>query len=106
MTSNEQSNGYSQTSQQPTDAFFNSVLESILTEALAAQERRWTHEWTRELALIKATTNGVVDKLRADIIERFNQFEIRVAERLALVRDGAPGKDSLGVRLDTGRQRN
>src|SRR5262252_9880337 len=92
MTSNGQSNGSSQTPQESTNVYLD-AWEQILSEALAAQQRQWTHEWTRDLARIEAQSQAVVAELRATIVERLNGIEQRVAERLALVRDGAPGAD-------------
>jgi hypothetical protein len=51
-------------------------------------ERR---QWQRERALIEAQAQASITEVRAGCAERLAAFERQVADRLASVRDGAPG---------------
>src|SRR5262245_53545631 len=86
----------------PLRAMSDSDSSSLLNELhdalgqIIADERR---QWQRELALIEARASAVIAELRAQNLElraafeaKLVEFSAKVAERLALVRDGKDGE--------------
>lgn len=71
-----------------------------LSATLAEQQDTWQREWEdhrrnlqREKALLEAQGAQLVAEVRAMIVEKFEEFMRSVNERMALVRDGQPGKE-------------
>jgi hypothetical protein len=63
------------------------ALRRALAEVIADR----TKEWARERALIEAQAKADVAHVRAEMAELRTKFEALFAERMAAVKDGAPG---------------
>jgi hypothetical protein len=61
--------------------------EEAVGEVLAEQKRHWT----RERALIEAQATATIAELRSEVAKLRCEFDRMVNERLAGLRDGAPG---------------
>jgi hypothetical protein len=74
----------------PDEPFRETLHEAwnqVLGQTLADQQ----HLWSKERRAISAEAETIIANLRAHIAELRIEFECRIAEKLAAVRDGTPG---------------